>query len=274
MIQLNLEATPVLEHAEAADGRAEETPQSSTTVATFVPGVVDGGKILRFYESERMIHWAIVMPFLVCYLTALVLVLFYNPHPLRPYRAVFAWIHRISGISLVVLPLTALYKGRREIRMHLHNIKQASTWVLDDFRWLALMLLAAFNSKIRMPEQGKFNAAEKVNFLVLLGTYPFYIATGILIWLKYWIFLAWTVHVLMALIATPLIFGHMYMALVNRGGRPGLQGMISGFVDREWAEHHYGHWYREHYGAKEGPPIEESPSEPSPPHVSAKDDGA
>jgi formate dehydrogenase subunit gamma len=274
LILLGLGATPVQEQTETFEGRAEETPQPAAAVDNSVTGAENGGKILRFYESERMIHWAIVMPFLICYLSALVLVVFYNPHPLRPYRAVFSWIHRISGVSLVVLPLTALYKGRRDIRIHLHNIKEASTWVRDDFKWLALMLLAEFNSKIRLPEQGKFNAAEKVNFLVLLGTYPLYIATGLLLWMKYWAFLAWAVHVLLALLATPLIFGHMYMALLNSGGRPGLQGMISGFVDREWAKHHYGHWYSEHYGAKMQQPTEEEARESSLSPGPAEDDGA
>ena len=100
-----------------------------------------------------------------------------------------------------------------------------------------------------MPDQGKFNAAEKVNFVVLMGTYPFYIATGILIWATRIAFVPWLLHLAMALLATPLILGHMYMALLSRSGRPGLTGMTHGWVDRHWAKHHYAHWYREHFGA-------------------------
>jgi hypothetical protein len=43
------------------------------------------------------------------------------------------------------------------------------------------------------------------------------------------------------------MFGHIFMATLNPGTRVGLQGMISGFVDRQWAKHHYRRWYREHY---------------------------
>jgi cytochrome b subunit of formate dehydrogenase len=52
-------------------------------------------KILRFHRSERLLHWAIAEPFLVCYTTAIVLVVYYNPDPHRPYHMLFAWAHRI-----------------------------------------------------------------------------------------------------------------------------------------------------------------------------------
>jgi len=231
--------------------------KASAPVIPVIPGVVseaeDGAKILRFYASERMLHWAIVIPFLVCYLTAAIMVLYYNPNPMRPYRVFFAWFHRVSGICLIIFPISTLFRHRAEIRVHLYNIKHALTWARDDFKWLSLMLLAAFNDKIKLPDQGKFNAAEKINFLVLLGTYPLYFVTGVFIWLKYFAVFSWFVHVVMAAIATPLIFGHVYMAVVNRGSRPGLQGVISGFVDRQWAKHHYRNWYRELYEPEQKP---------------------
>lgn len=208
-----------------------------------------------------MLHWTITIPFLVCFATALVMVVVYNPAPYRPFRALFSWVHRSSGIALMVLPMLAVLKGRRELRIHGHNIKEAWMWGCDDFKWLALMPLAVLSGKIKLPEQGKFNAAEKLNFMVLMATYPLYIATGLLIWFKTYGLLAWVLHFLMALISTPLILGHMYMAMIDRGGRPGLQGMISGFVGREWAKHHYRRWYREHYEHEEEPAPEEKEQE-------------
>ena len=210
-----------------------------------------GSKILRFYRSERMLHWAITIPFLVCYATALILVTVYNPAPHRPLRALFSWLHRASGIALAVLPALAAIENRREFRIHCYNIKEAWVWGRDDFKWLFLMPLAALSSRFKLPEQGKFNAAEKLNFMVLMGTYPLYIATGLLIWMKTFTLAAWALHLLMAAIATPLILGHMYMAMIDRGGRPGLQGMISGYVEREWARHHYPRWFREFHEPEE-----------------------
>jgi len=204
-------------------------------------------KILRFRKSERLVHWALAVPFLVCFVTALVLVFYYNPDPLRPYREVFSWVHRISGVCLILLPMLAIIKCRGDFRIYFYNIRQAWVWSYDDLKWLLLMGLAAVNKKIKLPEQGKFNAAEKLNFMKLMSTYPLYILTGLIIWLTNVAFLSWAIHFIMAVIATPLVIGHLYMAMINPESRKGLHGMISGVVDRQWAKHHYGKWYREHF---------------------------
>ena len=217
------------------------------------PEGAEKARILRFYKSERLLHWAIALPFLVCYVTALILMVVYNPEPTRPFRLLFSWVHRASGICLIVLPALVATKCRGDFRLHFYNIAQAWTWVYDDFKWMLLLFLSGVSSRFKLPEQGKFNAAEKVNFMVLMSTYPLYIASGLLIWLTHVAFLAWVLHVLMALIATPLILGHMFMAVISRSGRPGLQGMITGFVDRQWAKHHYRRWYREHHEPHEEP---------------------
>ncbi len=206
---------------------------------------VESSKILRFHRTERMLHWALAIPFLTCYATAFILVVAYNPDPTRPYRAIFSWIHRTSGVCLAIFPLLAIAGSRKDIRIHFYNIRQAWLWTISDVKWLTLLGLASVNPRINLPEQGKFNAAEKLNFMVLMGTYPLYILTGTVIWLTDVAFLSWVVHFLMALIATPLILGHIFMATINPDTRVGLQGMISGFVDRQWAKHHYARWYRE-----------------------------
>ena len=207
----------------------------------------DSSRILRFRVSERLVHWAIAVPFLLCFSTALVLVFMYNPDPSRPYRAMFSWTHRISGISLTLLPLIVIIRKRGDYRIYFNNIRQAWIWTAEDFKWLLLMGLAALSSRFKLPEQGKFNAAEKINFMTLMATYPLYIATGITMWLTDVAFLSWVLHFCMALLAAPLVAGHLYMAMINPASRKGLHGMISGFVDSKWARHHYGRWYREEF---------------------------
>jgi formate dehydrogenase subunit gamma len=230
---------PMGSHESQNAGTGEKKPSSHS-------------KILRFRKTERLLHWALAIPFLVCFGTALVLVFYYNPDPHRPYREAVSWIHRISGISLIIFPMLAVIKSRGDWRIYFYNIKQAWMWTLDDLKWLSLMGLAAVNSKIKLPEQGKFNAAEKINFMKLMSTYPLYILTGLLIWLTDAAFLSWVLHFLMAVIATPLVAGHLYMAVINPESRKGLNGMFSGFVDRNWAKHHYGKWYREHFENDQG----------------------
>ena len=206
------------------------------------------GQILRFKRSERLLHWSIAIPFMVCYATAVILILFYYPHPQRAFRAVFSWSHRISGVCLFVFPTLTALRNRRDFRLHLSNIKQAWTWAADDVKWLFLMGAAAVSKRITLPEQGKFNAAEKLNFMMVMGTYPVFILSGTIIWLKgYGLLEAWFVHFALAALATPLMLGHIYMATVNPDTRVGISGMFSGYVDRQWAKHHYRRWYRENF---------------------------
>jgi formate dehydrogenase gamma subunit len=208
---------------------------------------VEAPHILRFRKSERMLHWSIAIPFLVCFASALILVIFYNPHPQRAYRLVFSLLHRISGACLVVFPALTALRNRNDHRIHLYNIKQAFGWVPDDVKWLFLMGAAALSSKVALPEQGKFNAAEKLNFIMVLCTYPLFIATGIILWGLRVPLAAWMLHVGMAAIAAPLVLGHIFMATINPETRVGLSGMLTGYVDRHWARHHYARWYREQF---------------------------
>jgi formate dehydrogenase subunit gamma len=243
----------------APESEKKDTPAASVGAGTpsaepigrNAAGIAGEARILRFAKSERLLHWSIAGPFLVSFATGIILAIIYNPDPSRPYRNIFAVLHRVSGVAFVILPMLTTFQKRGDAAIHFYNIKQAWTWVFDDFRWLALMGLSTVSKKIKLPEQGKFNAAEKVNFMVLMATYPLYIVTGLLMWFTHVPVLSWILHFLMAMLATPLIVGHLYMALINKSTRPGLDGMISGHVDRHWAKHHYRRWYREHHEASE-----------------------
>ncbi|MDH3285531.1 MAG: hypothetical protein OEQ13_12395, partial [Acidobacteriota bacterium] len=68
-------------------------------------------KILRFHRTERLVHWAIAIPFLIGYLTALIKIVVYHLDPQRPYRELLCWIHRGSGVCLIVLPILAVFRS-------------------------------------------------------------------------------------------------------------------------------------------------------------------
>jgi formate dehydrogenase gamma subunit len=214
-------------------------------------------KVLRFRASERRLHWAIALPFLGCFTTALVLVFVYNPDPGRQYREALSIVHRISGTLLITLPLLAVTRSRHDFRIHFYNVRQAWIWVLSDVKWLGLFALASFNRRIPLPEQGKFNAAQKLNFMMVMSTYPFYVLTGLAMWLTGAALLSWLIHLFMALVAAPFLLGHIFMATVPRATRVALQGMFSGLVDRHWAKHHHARWYRQQFGETTREPMPE-----------------
>jgi len=201
--------------------------------------------ILRLLAAERMSHWALAAPFVLLYLSALMLALLYaEPQP-RHLHTVFGIVHRVAGLALIFLPPLALLRGGADWRAHLDNMREGWSWTRDDLRWLLLFPLNAVNPRVALPEQGKFNAAEKLNFMMVSATYPFYIVTGLMVWLPGAAFFPYLAHLAVALLGLPLVLGHIFMATVNPSTRVGLSGMVTGWVDREWAKHHYRRWFRE-----------------------------
>jgi len=205
-------------------------------------------RVLRFRRSERWLHWALALPFLTCLGSAVVLISLYNFYPGRPHRDLVSDVHKAGGVALIVLPFLALLGKPDELKIHFYNVRQAWGWTLKDLKWLLLLAASAVTKRVRLPEQGKFNAGEKLNFMAVMTSYPLFILTGILIWLPGANLLAWVAHITLALGVAPLVIGHVYMALINPGTRKGLTGMVSGYVDRAWAREHYREWYRESFG--------------------------
>jgi len=209
-------------------------------------------QIPRFRRSERSLHWAIAIPFLVCLVSGVAASLFFNRlHSGIVTHALLLWVHRGSGILLLLLPSWVAWRHRRDLSLYLYNVKRAWSWTSDDLKWLALIGLASLSKKIALPEQHKFNAGEKINFMTLMLTYPVLVVTGLALLMPGTQFLSFIVHIGVAVLAAPLIVGHLFMAVVNPDTRIGLSGMFSGKVDREWAKHHYAKWYRENFGDTE-----------------------
>jgi formate dehydrogenase subunit gamma len=208
-------------------------------------------KVERFRLGERSLHWALALPYVLLYATAATLLLTWGEAGSRPIHHAAALMHRAAGVCLIVFPPLALLLGVRDRHVHFENIRHGWLWDRNDVRWLILFPRAAVDSRVTLPEQGKFNAAEKLNFMMVMATYPLYVVTGLLVWMPGVAFYSWVAHGVAAVLGLPLVVGHIYMATVNRGTRVGLEGMITGWVDREWAKHHYRRWYRERFEGKQ-----------------------
>lgn len=237
---------PSAQSADAAIEIADDSDCESDDEPTLVHR---RGRILRFTRSERLLHWSFALPFLVCLATASLLVFYYNPHPTRPHRAIVSWVHRGSGVCFVTLPLLVLLLSVRSWRVHLENLMEGAVWRWSDFKWLALMPFAILSRRVRLPEEGKFNAGEKLNFTWTVLSMPLYAVTGFAIWFGTGVdVLPWLAHIGLAAVSVPLIAGHVFMAVINPGSRKGLSGMFSGWVERRWAAHHYRRWFRDKFG--------------------------
>ncbi len=200
-------------------------------------------KMLRLLKADRWIHWTIAVPCIVCYVTALVLILVYNPEPSRQFRVVFSWIHRISGVSLIVLPMIAMYYSKHDLRSYVHNINQAWAWTIKDIKCLCLLALSFISRRALTSNSDRLGTSVmKFNYasaMMLMSTYPIFIVTGVLIWVTDGAFLFWMIHLGLALMATLFLLSHILMSILNPPARVALSKRISDFVDRRYKNHNH-----------------------------------
>lgn len=112
----------------------------------------------------------------------------------------------------------------------------------EDDKWLAA-LPARLMRGAPEPPSGRFNAGQKVNFLLVSVLLAVLLITGIdtiLAGTRHNLIFAG--HKLATIGICVLVAGHMHMALVNRATRHSLRGMLTGDVDRDWAREQHPRW--------------------------------
>ncbi len=205
-------------------------------------------RIERFNFTERGLHWTHSISFLLLLLTGVFL---YFP-------ALSALAGRLNLAHLTVLNLHVLcgafyiggplvwwiFGDRRALRRDLHAL---DVWDEDDVRFLRSP--AAIVMEGAAPPQGRFNAGQKINTILLGAAAIGFGVTGVILWQSNThIFPGWAVqgsvnlHDLLALLTTALVAGHIYLAALHPTTRPGLSGILSGNVDRAWARRHHPKW--------------------------------
>jgi formate dehydrogenase subunit gamma len=234
----------------------------------------------RFTYTERLLHWTNTISYLVLALTGLGMFF----HPLRSAMSVvlahlpplfgqplrLEQVHILAAIVFVVGPLLWLVVGNR--RALWADAREITHFDADDRTWLARVIRFA---RSPLPPQGRFNAGQKLNALVLILFWSGFLMTGFLLmpWPPFpfgaaaqqlslhraipsggdWhygliqlsrsarqvvIFL----HEMFALISITLVAVHIYMATLNPSTRHSLRGMLGGWVRRDWAAAHHAKW--------------------------------
>src|SRR5579883_841146 len=205
--------------------------------------------IRRFSFTERGLHWTHAISFLLLLLTGCFL---YFPAlselagNLRIAHLTILNVHVLLGAFYVGGPLLWWLLGdRRALRRALRELDVCDD---DDIDFLTAPLRVL--SERPAPPQGRFNAGQKINTILLGASAIGFVVTGLLMWQASHVpgWAAWAVqgsvnvHDILALLTAALVAGHIYLAAVHPSTRPSLSGMFSGRVDREWARHHHPKW--------------------------------
>lgn len=197
--------------------------------------------ILRTGLPERLCHWFLVVCFFLVGLSGL------------------AWLFpSLSWLSGVL--------GGPQLARLLHPILGIVVFVLLCFMFLRFWRYNTFEQEDRLwfrnvkgvllnrPGErlyiGKYNAGQKVLFWLIMAAIVVLLATGLVIWRRYFSdffpigVVRWSLllHSAAGIGLMLLIIGHIHLAIMVRGS---IRGMLYGKVSRAWARRHHDRWHDE-----------------------------
>ncbi|HHE72658.1 MAG TPA: hypothetical protein ENL34_10310 [Chloroflexi bacterium] len=206
-------------------------------------------EIQVFNAVQRLVHWLHVVAFTVLALTGFVLYA-----PVQSLAMGYAgWtlrlLHRIAAILLALVPLIYLIFSPRRL---FDSLKRIFTWTKEDVGWFKAFPRYYFlGDEEAMPPQDKFNAGQKMFYIVTAVCLLLFGVTGFLMWfgkfaIPTWLFL-WSVfiHDLCFIAYVCFFFIHFALCAVHPLMRGSLNGMLFGWLPEEYIKHHHARYYEE-----------------------------
>lgn len=205
-------------------------------------------KILRFSLGSRLGHGAQAISFALLLITGSALVF-------KGYGALigsgglklFSQIHHLFAYVMTFAPVLIL------LLFSWDNVKRwiydSTHWTKDDMKFVTAFPKIFFGIKVETPKQGKFNGGEKINsILQILGCIVIGVSGWImLLGLTTPAIMGWAhiIHSFAALALSGVVAAHAFLALIHPGSKESINGMLSGYVDLEWARDHHALWVEE-----------------------------
>jgi formate dehydrogenase subunit gamma len=200
--------------------------------------------IVRYTPNERTNHWITAISFVLLALSGLAM-----------FHPAMSWLYEIFGggqwtrilhpfvgcvmfVSFLILAL----------RFWHHNYLDR-----NDVQWMKQIGDVLAHREDKLPPVGKYNAGQKLLFFVMVACLLLLMASGIVIWRRYFSFyfpigvirFAAVVHAAAAALLIVGIIVHIYAALWVKGS---VGAMTRGTVTYGWARKHHPNWFREIIG--------------------------
>lgn len=163
-------------------------------------------------------------------------------------RLQFSHLHGGIGILMILVPLVILIALDR--RRFAEDLKEVDVWDEDDRRWFwAALRLRTLRGK-QMPPQGRLNAGQKVNSLLVSLIAIGLLVTGSILLVRaqapaWLVSRALSLHIILAVGALALFVGHIAHVFLTRHGHDSLSAMLRGTMSDETARERHEKWWRE-----------------------------
>ncbi|BDY06988.1 formate dehydrogenase subunit gamma [Ferrimonas sp. YFM] len=204
--------------------------------------------VKRWPKTDVFIHWLMAIPCLLLIITGLMLLAgryvfgaWLGPDAVAAMAAMAKPIHDYMAIPFAIGAILAMLRWMK------HNIPAGY-----DLKWFTTVggYLNFGPFKDAHPDAGFSNAGEKLWFwcftifgLIIIGSGVVMLFPDLVEPTRNGSLLAITLHGLSAIVLTGFTVVHIFMATVMSEG--GMECMVSGYCDENWAKQHHNVWYDE-----------------------------
>jgi formate dehydrogenase subunit gamma len=210
-----------------------------------------GDEILMFSAGQRFVHWLHTAAFGVLMVTGLLLYIpwFGGSVATGAGGQAVRLVHRFGAIAFLLVPVFYLILDPVGL---FAAMRRVFTWGQEDLGWLKAAPAYYFQGdEEAMPPQDKYNTGQKLFYLVVVVCMAGFIATGLIMWfaagaVAAWVF-QWSVfiHDLCTIAYAAFFLVHFALSVMHPLMKGALNGMLFGWMPREYVKHHHAKYYDE-----------------------------
>ena len=206
--------------------------------------------ILAFNTVQRLTHWLVTVAFAILVLTGLTLFIPWigNLAQGSAGQLLRQW-HRFGFVIGVVAVLIYLIFAPKSL---FGSLKRIFRWGKNEFGWLKAAPAYYFTGdEEKMPPQDKFNAGQKLWYLVVVIGGLILLITGLLMWfgqgtISSGLFrISALLHSLTAIVMVLFFMVHFHLAVVHPLMKDSLNSMRFGYLPEQFVKSHHARWYEE-----------------------------
>lgn len=191
-------------------------------------------------SGERIVHFLFAGSCIVLFISGFAL-MFHNMHVLASLLGGYfttKYVHNFSGILFALSGLLAVVIWFRE----------GAIFTGDDIRWF-MKGGGYLWTKEGIPEQGRFNAGQKLYFVLKAVTWVVLSVTGSIMWFPYafdrsLVIVCYPLHIACVAVLAGAVVVHGFLGSLANPGT--IQAMITGRCTRAWARLQHAKWLREY----------------------------
>jgi formate dehydrogenase subunit gamma len=201
--------------------------------------------IRRYKRGTIWFHWAYVAASMVLFITGIFL--FVPGWGVVAQDSITRVIHKVAAVMFVAGPV--IYFATNP-RMAVHVTKDVLTWGKEDLTWLRVAPNYYFGGpEENMPPQGYTNPGQKMWQIIVLVSFPVFVATGFIMWMLKGIVsptvFQWclVIHGIAFVVTGLMLIVHVYLGAIHPRMTESMLSMRTGEISTEYAKSHYGKWY-------------------------------